>query len=526
MAEGDKLVNLDGLKAVYDKTNGDITDLKSTVNHVYLTDSYSTTKYGIIYHAFDFVAGHTYKLTNGTSSTANAYTFSEASSSGSQVEVIKENWSAGNTITFTPTQNASAIKTFSNNAGTITIIDVSIGMPKLEDDVDDLQDDVTDLQGNFRQIEVANTYGPTSDLFTFTESKYAGGEGYRDSNQYDSWEFTASQNLSIYMANIGSTSAGIYMQLCVYPSGSFNDPDFVRYRSSDSNLPSSASPLSVTSGTKLIISTNKDNSTWRYVITTMVKSLSENIMLDDAQIMQASNMYYATYTSGVLHVEGNGINCDFSDLDFNSSHGVFELQNLIYNNAVIFDTVNDYLGPVRVHGESIKGAKHGEETSDSVRIIADGVTLSSGDAVCARQITIYVESTIDTDEFKRYTVWTLNSRGLLLDTILVTLKALNIDYVFGAGIISCQDNVNIAWINKEKLSSNVLTGLNESTAIVTTGGTLFSHRVSVNSAYGDQRVAFTTYTGRKKLYYYTCYGSDISVPSGAVFASCAELEFM
>ena len=31
MAEGDKLVNLDGLKAVYDKTNGDITDLKSAV---------------------------------------------------------------------------------------------------------------------------------------------------------------------------------------------------------------------------------------------------------------------------------------------------------------------------------------------------------------------------------------------------------------------------------------------------------------------------------------------------------------
>lgn len=32
MAEGDKLVNLDGLKAVYDKTNGDITDLKSAIS--------------------------------------------------------------------------------------------------------------------------------------------------------------------------------------------------------------------------------------------------------------------------------------------------------------------------------------------------------------------------------------------------------------------------------------------------------------------------------------------------------------
>lgn len=34
MADGDKIVNLDGLKAVYDKTNGDITDLKSASSYL------------------------------------------------------------------------------------------------------------------------------------------------------------------------------------------------------------------------------------------------------------------------------------------------------------------------------------------------------------------------------------------------------------------------------------------------------------------------------------------------------------
>ena len=353
---------------------------------------------------------------------------------------------------------------------------------KTGEEINQLKEDLDDIVSTEYSSSEINK---NSSILTFTESTYAGNAGYVASQQYDSWSFTVETDCTIYLQSIGT---GTYMQMCVYPSGAFNDPNYVRYRNSDNNLPTQSSPLALTSGTLVIISTNKSNATWSFQLVGGIASktlLNQNIHLSDSQINQVKDAlcdygYDLSYVNGVLTVNGNGIDCAFSDLDFNNCHGVFELQNLTYN----------------------------------------------GDSVSARTVSIYVESTISTDEFKRYTIWALNDGKMTVSTVLKTLKDLQIDYVFGCGIISCQDDASIAWVNKQMLTAEVLIGLNENTAIVTTGGTLVSKRLSVNSDYGDHRVAFNVYSGRKKLYYYTCYGSDIAVPSGANFASCAELEFL
>lgn len=291
-----------------------------------------------------------------------------------------------------------------------------------------------------------------------------------------------------------------------------------------------SSSLKEAKGAMVIISATK-NTTWSCAfLDNSFKELSSSIPLSKKHIAQIKDsikygFYVLDYTDGVLTVSGNGVDCSFSDLDFNNEHGVFELQNLSYNNKVIFNTSNDYLGPVRLHGEVIKGAKHGEEITDIVRIFADGKELNNGDHLVAREFSIYVESTISKDEFKRYSNWCFNSGKMILSSVIKTLKDLKIDYIFGTGIISCQDDVLVAWINNDILTSDVTIGLNEQTEIITTGGTLVSKRLYVNSSYGDQRVAFNNYSNRKKLYYYTLYGNNISVSSSSVFSSCTELEF-
>lgn len=360
-----------------------------------------------------------------------------------------------------------------------------------------------------------------------------GQSGASSSNSHDSYSFVTYEEMKVYFNEYDAQ----YTSICIYPDNVIPSTGYARYRyitGGEQTLPITKNDaITIPANTLIVITVSKTIGTFKMSTTGTFGgfTLNESILLGEDQINQVLDEitdygYRLSYNSGVLSIVGNGISCDFSDLDFNSNHGVFELQNLTYNESVIFDSSNDYLGPVRVHGESIKGAKHGDELTDSVTIIADGVELQDGDEITAKRVSIYVESTISTDEFKRYTVWSFNNNSLVVHSIIKTLKSLQIDYIFGTGIISCQDDVNIAWLNKEVLTSDVLTGLNEETSIVTNGGTLTSRRLSVNSNYGDQRIAFTVYTGRKKLYYYNCYGSDLSVPSDAVFASCTELNFM
>ena len=393
-----------------------------------------------------------------------------------------------------------------------------------KEDIGSLKEEIDEITEPVPTIRIIDRNDNWASL---KESNYAGQNGWNASEQYDSWYFTAEAEGSIYLESLGTAS---YIQICLYPSGQFGDSNYVRKRNIDNNLPTSTNPLKITKGAMVIISATK-NTTWSCAfLDNSFKELSSSILLSKKHIAQIKDsikygFYVLDYTDGVLTVSGNGVDCSFSDLDFNNEHGVFELQNLSYNNKVIFNTSNDYLGPVRVNGEVIKGAKHGEEITDIVRIFADGKELNNGDHLVAREFSIYVESTISKDEFKRYSNWCFNSGKMILSSVIKTLKDLKIDYIFGTGIISCQDDVLVAWINNDILTSDVIIGLNEQTEIITTGGTLVSKRLYVNSSYGDQRVAFNNYSNRKKLYYYTLYGNNISVPSSSVFSSCTELEF-
>ena len=378
-----------------------------------------------------------------------------------------------------------------------------------------------------------HSFDESYNLLTSIPNAYFSSTGSVASQSHNSFTFVTYEEINVYFSAYDIQ----YTSLCIYPNNTIPSDGYVRYRVQngvlDSNFPDNINTYVTIPANTLVAITISQQRTAHFELMTNGLyggfTLNEDIILNQNQVNQvksAISNYNLSYINGVLSITGNGVTCEFSDLDFNSNHGVFEIQNLTYNNKVIFNTDSDYLGPVRVNGESIKGSKHGEELTDMLKIYADGVEVVNGSNLTARNIDIYVESTISSDEFKRNTIWSFSNNALVVNSTIKALKALQIDYIFGTGIISCQDDVNIAWINNEMLSNSVLTGLNPVTSIVTTGGTLLSKRLSVNSMYGDQRIAFSVYSGRKKLYYYNCYGNNISIPTGAVFSSCCELDFM
>lgn len=369
----------------------------------------------------------------------------------------------------------------------------------------------------------------TDAVFTVTENAYAGSSGYVVSSGHDSYEVTLQQETTLYFESYDSQ----YTSLCVYTSGTVGGDGYTRYRiltGGENTLPTIETKKTLPAGTVIIISVSKAHGNFKlmqngglsgFYLSNEVKLNSEHIKQFQANV----NTYLLTYANNELKVVGNGVDCVFNDLTFTLQHGLFELQNLTYNGDIIFGTNNDYIGPVRVNGGSIKGAKHDGETTDSVIISTNNGILTNGQSTVCHTFTIFVRSHIS-DEFSRLSTYTFNGKSLVTNSLITTLKALQIDYIFGCGIISCQDDVNVAWINKIELTKDVMIGLNTNTTIVCNHGTLISKRLSVNSPYGDSRVAFNVYNGRKKLYYYTCYGNNLTVPIDTVFASCVELQFM
>lgn len=380
------------------------------------------------------------------------------------------------------------------------------------------------FKDNFRYIGLTETDA----VFTVTENTYAGSTGYIASTTHDSYEVSLQNETTLYFESYDDQ----YTSLCVYTSGVVGGDGYTRYRAlagGENTLPNIDTKKTLPSGTVIIISVSKNNGNFKLMQNGEVSGfyLSNDVKLNAEQIKQFqvnSNTYLLNYTDNELKVNGNGVECVFNTTTFTGQDGLFELQNLTYNNDVIFGTNNDYIGPLRVNGEPIKGAKHDGEVTDSVLITTDKGVLQNGQTVEASKFTVFVRSHIS-DEFDRISSYSFNGNTMTTHSIITTLKDLQIDYVFGAGIISCQDDVNVAWLNKEKLTTDVMIGLNEQTSIICQNGTLISKRLTVNSDYGDQRVSFTTYDIRKKLYYYTVYGNNIAVPSGTVFASSTELAF-
>lgn len=384
----------------------------------------------------------------------------------------------------------------------------------LADDVDELKSAFTHVIEKIPQTE---TLDENSQIWTIADNTYCDSSGLASSNSHKSFYTTVNTKTILFFTDYVYT----YTSLCIFTSGVMGGDGYTRYRivNGTGEIPQEGSPLVISEGSLICVSINK-NSGSHFAL----KVTSDGQYYKTSEYLLLPKAYRLAYDGTNLSVRGeNGVECVFNRNDFNENPGLFELQNLTYKGDVIFGTVNDYIGPVRINGESIKGAKHGGETTDRVTIITDHGIMQSGDAIDTESFSIYVLSHIS-DEFSRVSLWTFNRDSMICDSIITVLKPLNIDYVFGAGIISCQDDVNVAWLNKTPLTTDVLAGLNEHTEIITNHGTLISERLSYNSNY-DHRVSFVVYTGRKKLYYYTVYGNNIAVNENTVFASSAKLTF-
>ena len=423
-------------------------------------------------------------------------------------------------------------------SGTITegnteLIDIRVGADgktyaNAGDAVRTQYDKVTSNLARFKDYNKFLSLDKTFLGFLKIENAYCGSTGYINSSTHDSYEIIIDTDTTLFFESFDTQ----YTSLCVFTSGVIGGSGYTRYRhvaGGESTIPIETSKVTLPANSIIVVSVSKAQGNFILMENGDISGfyLANDIKLNTEQINQLktdAEMYHLEYINDILTVGGYGIDCVFNDLTFTAQHGLFELQNLTYNGDIIFGTNNDYIGPVRVNGEPIKGGKHDGEVTDSVLITTDKGALTDGQTVEASKFTVFVKSHIS-DEFSRISSYSFDGNTMTTHSIITTLKNLQIDYIFGAGIISCQDDVNIAWLNKQELTTDVLIGLNEQTSIVCRNGTLISKRLSVNSSFGDSRVAFNVYTGRKKLYYYTCYGNNIAVPTNTVFASCAELIF-
>ena len=168
---------------------------------------------------------HIYMLINNTTSSINIYTFTQTSSAGEVVETIKTNWLANETITFIPTQTAPAFRTYANANGTITIMDISFGIPKLEKDVFELQANASRtvyIDGN-RQIteknttfftQTANLYDKSTSQDYYSLNQY--GTGVYDAPEYNTSDFINVKNInsvSPWVVSSVTVAVGIYYVL-------------------------------------------------------------------------------------------------------------------------------------------------------------------------------------------------------------------------------------------------------------------------------------------------------------------------
>ena len=525
MALKDKLMTLEDFKAVRDvdvasntaqftEIKADLSDLpwKELYNKSKVTNGYINAQGVIVsqnaqgWHISDYmpitsgcIAKYSGLTTVGISPSSAYYDSNKNFISPTFKQAV-----GTNTLSSIP-PSATFVRFSINDADVDTFSFTTKALPGF-DNLSDLKDDVFDT------IPYTYTLNSASTKWTKKAGYIGAQNGWSENANYDSYYFVAESDSYIYCTNIPASQ---YLQLCVYPSGEFGDSRYVRYRASDNNLPSDTNKLRVVAGTMLIVSVTKNSTTFEF-----------KYEFNRLEVRGINNTkYHISYTDGVFSVSGRGLDCYFSDATFElASGGLFELQALTINDCLIFGTENDYIGPVKIRNESIVGAKHGGEITDSIKIFADGTEVVDGTDIYADSISIYVTSHIDT-RFSRVSTYTINFGKLSASSLLVQNVDANIENIFGAGIISSYDDSTLAWINNYLLSAADTTGnLGEQTIIVTNKGNVISRRTQNKSAYTNSPVYFLTYSGRKKLYYYNTYRlQNTDLPAGSVYSSAADL---
>ena len=177
-------------KAVKDS----IDTLNANLNNVYQHTTVSGTSGHWGYGAYRFVNGGKYTITNNSGGNVLAYTTTAPDSSGTTVETIASNIYDGETITFTASADASAVKIWFNSTGSVVINDLDAKIPKIEEEIVSIEGDITaidtkvDDNADATEIYTAkskNLLNP--DDLTITGQWYTNGTSHSSDANYKSY---------------------------------------------------------------------------------------------------------------------------------------------------------------------------------------------------------------------------------------------------------------------------------------------------------------------------------------------------
>lgn len=139
----------DGTKKL--NLGAELTDLKEDLTKLINEVDGSTASSGQYYYAFPIVAGKSYKLKN-TSASGQMTMYTRATPTGSNIETVTSAVGAGNTRTFTATQNASYIAGYINTAGSFHFEETTAIIPKIEEDIATDEARITFLENDLNGV--------------------------------------------------------------------------------------------------------------------------------------------------------------------------------------------------------------------------------------------------------------------------------------------------------------------------------------------------------------------------------------
>jgi len=240
---------------------------------------------------------------------------------------------------------------------------------------------------------------------------------------YDSYAFYAPENCQLY---VGSTPAYYALTVLQKPSGTWETgaayrymvsadlTHAVRYRKSESNLPTVDSPMSFNSGTLFVITVTAGADANIYVKWPHYSDiLSPKMKLNDTQIAQSKNRFFvstdATHLYAYLPTLVNDKYIKYPILHYTSvpnnadGWGINEAYLATYSNGVFTDRtkvclVGEWEMAIKLTGRSdfIGTKAHGDEVNTYAKFYVDGIgyTLVAGDSFACSELKIVQKSTM------------------------------------------------------------------------------------------------------------------------------------
>lgn len=140
----DKSLRIPVVEERVSKLESDSTDVEFSLRQLIDIHYIETSTKGEKLYSYNFVAGHQYRITNNTTSYVTAKT---KDVDGEVVDVASID-TGGAVNTFTATGDAVTLYLYFGEIGSITLEDLSLRIPALEDTVNKLQEEVSELGGS------------------------------------------------------------------------------------------------------------------------------------------------------------------------------------------------------------------------------------------------------------------------------------------------------------------------------------------------------------------------------------------